>query len=82
MPTPIAVFVKNLTLVAILPPEIQHGAATIKHKYHRREEKQAHKDIENAVSLATRVFDVFHIVLRNFVVRKMWRKSRKAQITF
>ncbi len=42
--------------------EVQYGTAVVEHENHRDEEKQAHQDVENAVSLATRVFNFVHIV--------------------
>ncbi|MCC7466733.1 MAG: hypothetical protein IT261_10710 [Saprospiraceae bacterium] len=57
--------------------EVQYGTAVVKHENHSDEEKQAHQDVENAVSLATRVFNFVHIVLQNFVVLKCGAKVEK-----
>lgn len=81
VPAPLAVFMVEYTGGELLR-EIQNGTAVVKHEDHCRQEKQSHKDVKKAVSLATRVFNFVHIVQQNFVVRKMWGKSRKAPIRF
>jgi len=68
-------FELNHTLVGILPPEIQDGAAIIEHQQQSREEKQGHDDVENTVSLSTRVFDFVHVVLQNFCGAKNVRQK-------
>lgn len=70
MPAPFAVF-KIAYSCGELPSEVQYGTAVVKHKDHCCKEKQAHDDVENAISLATRVFNFVHIDRQIFVVRKI-----------
>ena len=67
----------NTTMSGVLTSEVQYGATVVEHEDHSSEEKQAHYDVENAVSLATRVFNFVHIVLQIFVVLKDGAKVEK-----
>jgi hypothetical protein len=40
--------------------EINKAAAAVKHENQGYKKKQSHEDVEDAISLATRIFNVFH----------------------
>jgi len=54
--------------------ELKYAAAEIEHEQKRRQKKQSHKNVENAVAFAARVLDVVHICLKLCVVQKVGQK--------
>jgi hypothetical protein len=59
----LAVLLK-INLLRCLFCEIQHPAAVVEHEQQCGEEKQTHKNVEDAIAFAPRILDIFHDVLR------------------